>query len=233
MPPGGDYDRQVTPSERWLTALWPKLERHLPSAPATIVELGCGRFGGFVPRLRRAGYEALGIDPQAPEGLEYLRIEFEHSDLPSPLHGVIACTSLHHVSDPGEALARIAGALDPGGVLVVIEWDWEAVDEQTATWAFQRAEPDSWLSRRQEGWKASGQPWERYFRSWAGEHGIHGARELVRELDERFERVAYEPGPFFFADLADTGEADELEAIGSGQIRAVRIDYVGHVAAAR
>jgi SAM-dependent methyltransferase len=165
--------------------------------------------------------------------VEYLRTEFEHADLPSPLDGVIACTSLHHVTDPGEAVAKIATALDPGGVVVVIEWDWEAVDEQTARWAFQRAEPDSWLSRRHEGWNASGQPWERYFRSWAGEHGIHGAGELLSELDKRFERVACEPGPFFFADLTDTTEADELEAIGSGEIRAVRIDYLGQIVAAR
>ena len=191
------------------------------------MELGCGRFGGFVPRLRESGYEAYGIDPAAPEGDGYLPTEFERTELPSPLSAVIACTSLHHVADPAEVVARIADSLDPGGVLLVVEWDWEAVDEQTARWAFQRAEPDSWLSRRHEGWNASGQPWERYFRSWAGEHGIHSAGALLRELDERFQRVACERGPFFFADLTDTSEADESEAIRSGAIRAVRIDYLG------
>jgi SAM-dependent methyltransferase len=213
--------------ERWLSALWPRIQQYLPPAPATIVELGCGGLGGFVPRLRQSGYEALGIDPQAPNGAEYVQAEFEHSDLPTPLHGVIACTSLHHVADPGEVVAKIAAGLDPGGVLVVVEWDWEAIGEETARWAFERAEPDSWLSRRQEGWKASGQPWDGYFRTWASEHGIHGAPALLRELDERFQRVVCERGPFFFADLVQTGEADELEAISSGKIPAVRIDYVG------
>lgn len=213
--------------ERWLTALWPRVQEHLPPRPATIAELGCGRLGGFVPRLNQGGYEALGIDPQAPEGPDYVRAEFEHTDLPSPLHGVIACTSLHHVADPGAVVERIAAALDPEGVVVVVEWDWEEVDEASARWAFERAEPDSWLSRRREGWSASGQSWERYFRSWAGEHGIHGAPELLRELDARFQRVACQRGPFFFADLIDTSEADESEAIASGEIRAVRIDYVG------
>lgn len=217
--------------ERWLTALWPNVVRHLPPAPATIVELGCGKLGGFVPRLLEAGYEAVGIDPQAPEGAQFLRTEFERAELPSPLNGVIACTSLHHVSDPGEAVDKIAGALDPGGVVVVVEWDWEAVDEETARWAFERAEPDSWLSRRHEGWNAASQSWEEYFRSWASEHGIHAVGTLLRELDRRLERVACDRGPFFFADLTNTSEAEEAEAISSGRLRAVRIDYVGRRAA--
>ncbi len=213
--------------ERWLAALWPRVQQHLPPPPATIVELGCGRSGGFVPRLRRTGYEALGIDPAAPESAEYVRNEFEHSELPSPLNAVIACASLHHVADPREVVGRIADSLTAQGVLIVVEWDWEAVDVATASWCFQRAEPESWLSRRQEGWKASGQPWERYLQAWAAEHGIHSAGELLRELDERFQRVVCERGPYFFADLDETTEADEREAISSGEIQAARIDYVG------
>jgi SAM-dependent methyltransferase len=209
--------------------MWPKVEQHLPPAPATIVELGCGRFGGFVPRLRQRGYVALGVDPAAPEGDGYRRTEFEHSDLPSPLNGVIACTSLHHVADPTEVLEKIAGALSPQGVLIIVEWDWEAVDDATAQWCFHRANPDGWLSRRHEGWQASGQPWEDYLREWAGEHGIHSTRQLFRELDERFQREVCDRGPYFFADLSDTSEADELEAISAGEIRAARIDYVGRV----
>jgi SAM-dependent methyltransferase len=191
------------------------------------VELGCGRFGGFVPRLREAGYEALGIDPAAPDGEEYRRTKFENSDLPPQLDALIACTSLHHVADPGEVVAKIAGALAPTGAVIIVEWDWESVDEATACWGFERAEPDSWLSRRQDGWKASGQSWERYLRAWAGEHGIHSVGQLIRDLDGRFQRVVCDRGPIFFPDLADTTEADELDAIRSGAIRATRIDYVG------
>lgn len=195
------------------------------------MELGCGRAGGFVPRLVEGGYEATGIDPQAPDGDGYVQAEFEQIDLPSPLHGVIACTSLHHVADPGQVAEKIAAALEPGGAFVVVEWDWEAFDEASARWAFERAEPDSWLNRRQEGWNASGQPWEEYFRSWAGEHGIHRAEDLLRELDARFDRAVCERGAFYFADLTDTSEADELEAISAGEVQAARIEYVGHARA--
>jgi SAM-dependent methyltransferase len=220
----------VASDEQWLTALWPRVQAHLPPPPATIVELGCGRLGGFVPRLRQGGYEALGIDPTAPDGDEYRGTEFEKTELPPQLGGVIACTSLHHVGDPGEVVAKMAGALATPGVVIIVEWDWERVDEATARWCFERAEPDSWLRRRQDGWRTSGQSWERYLRAWAGEHGIHSAGQLLRYLDGRFQRVVCDRGPYFFADLTDTTEADELEAIDSGVIRATRIDYVGRLA---
>lgn len=216
--------------ERWLTALCPTIGEHLPPPPATIVELGCGRYGGFVPRLCDRGYEAIGVDPEAPAGDEYRRIEFERSELPGHLDGVIACTSLHHVADPDEVVAKMADGLAPGGVVIVVEWDWESFDEATARWCADRAEPESWLDRRLKGWRASGQPWEDYFRTWAGEHGIHSARELLHRLDKRFERIACTRGPFLFADLADVSQADELEAIGRGAIQALRVDFVGRPA---
>ena len=34
-------------------------------------------------------------------------------------------------------------------------------------------------------------------------------------------------GPYFFADLAGTSDADERAAVDAGRIRATRIDYVG------
>jgi SAM-dependent methyltransferase len=193
------------------------------------LEIGCGRLGGFVPRLHADGYEAVGIDPVAPEGDSYRRVEFEHSDLLSAPDGVIACTSLHHVAKPGEVLDKVATALAPAGVVIVMEWDWEGFDEATARWCFERLESESenWLHHRRDEWRASGQKWERYLRSWADDHGLHSARRLLRDLDQRFERVLCDRGPYFFAELTDTSEADELDAINAGRIRAVRIDYVG------
>src|SRR5947199_88780 len=72
----------MTPGERWLTTLWPLVHARLPAPPAHVVEIGCGPLGGFVPMLRANGYDALGIDPQAPEEPHYQRIEFERAELP-------------------------------------------------------------------------------------------------------------------------------------------------------
>lgn len=216
--------------ERWLAALWPAVRPYLPPPPALIVEIGCGRLGGLVPRLRENGYEAVGIDPVAPEGDSYRRTEFEHSDLGEALNGVIACTSLHHVSDPGRVLDKVASDLVPGGRVIVVEWDWENFDEATARWCFERlagSDEDGWLQRRHDAWMASGRTWEDYFHDWAHEHGLHSARRILRELDRRFEQVSSRRGPYFFSELSDTTESDELKAINTGRIQPARIDYIG------
>jgi SAM-dependent methyltransferase len=215
----------------WLEAMWPRVRLWLPAPPAVVLELGCGSVGGFVPALEGDGYEALGIDPDAPEGPRYRRVEFERSELPAAVDAVVASVSLHHVADAGEVLDRVAGALKPGGTVVVIEWDWESFDEASARWGFERldweTEDKGWLHRGYEHWQASGLPWDAYLRGWADGHGLHSARALVEGLDERFERVTCERGAYLFPELAGTSEADELDAIAAGRITALRVDWVG------
>ncbi len=209
--------------------MWPRVRSWLPAPPALVVELGCGSLGGFVPALEADGYAVLGIDPAAPEGPGYRRVEFERAELPSEVDAVVASVSLHHVADPHEVLNRIAGALRPGGVVAVMEWDWESLDEATARWGFERLDPaaDGWLPGTRERWRASGLAWDDALRRWAVGHGLHSAQALVRRLDERFERVRCERGAYLFPELAETTEADELQAIDAGLIRALRVDYVG------
>lgn len=211
--------------------MWPRVRSWLPAPPAVVVELGCGSLGGFVPALHADGYAALGIDPEAPEEPEYRRVEFERSELPPDVDALVASVSLHHVADPAGVLDRIAGALRPGGTIVVVEWDWESFDDASAQWAFERLDRDpeekGWLHRGYEHWQASGQPWDDYLRAWATGHGLHSARALVERLDERFELERCERGAYLFPELPNTTEADELEAIDAGLVRALRIDYVG------
>ena len=92
----------MTPGARWLDTLWPQIRPRLPAAPAHVVEVGCGSLGGFVPMLRADGYDAVGIDPQAPDDAHYQPIEFERAELPHQVDAVIASTSLHHVADPAQ-----------------------------------------------------------------------------------------------------------------------------------
>jgi SAM-dependent methyltransferase len=220
----------VTPDERWLAAVWPFVRARMPPAPARVLEIGCGPLGGFVPGLLGGGYDAVGVDPEAPDGPGYHRMEFEEYELPEPVDAVVACTSLHHVADPGGVLDRVAAALAPGGALVVVEWAWERFDEATARWCFARlgapgAEP-GWLHRRRDECTASGLPWEEFCRAWAAEEGLHTGRDILRELDARFEAMwAY--GPYLFADLTDTSEADEQAAIDAGEIQPTGIRYAG------
>jgi SAM-dependent methyltransferase len=219
----------VTPEERWLEAMWPVVRARLPAPPARVLEVGCGRLGGFVPVLLSNGYEAVGVDREAPDGADYRGVDFEELEPRGDVDAVLASRSLHHVGDAGEVVDHVARALAPGGTLVVIEWNWEAFDEPTAEWCFQRLRPEDegWLQRQRERWIGSGRPWGVAMREWAeGEH-LHPVDALVRLLDERFRREHLAEGPYFFTELAEVSEADELEAIQAGQIRATRVDYVG------
>jgi hypothetical protein len=221
----------VTPKERWLGALWPFVRSWLPAPPARVVEIGCGSLGGFVPMMRAAGYDAAGVDPQAPEGGCYHRVEFERYEASEPVRAVVACTSLHHVADIGNVLDRVQTALAADGSLVVIEWAWERFDEATARWCFDRlpapAGDPGWLQEGHDQWQAAGLPWGDYCRGWAQHEGLHAGQDIVGELDARFDRQLLAYGPYFFPDLAGISEADELAAIDAGQIQATRIAYAG------
>jgi SAM-dependent methyltransferase len=221
----------MTPDDPWLAAVWPIVRDQLPSAPATVLEVGCGSLGGFVPALLDAGYQGVGVDPEAPEGPDYRRMEFERFEPAQPIDCVVASLSLHHVADLGEALDRLQALLVPGGVLLVLEWAWERFDEPTARWCFARLAPPipgaepGWLHRHQERWAASGQPWDAYRRAWATEEGLHPGGAIVRGLDARFDRQRYTEGPYYFADLSNTSEAEEQAAIDTGHIQAGGIRY--------
>jgi SAM-dependent methyltransferase len=221
----------MTPDDPWLGAVWPFVRGQLPPAPATVLEVGCGTLGGFVPALLDAGYYAVGVDPEAPEGPAYRRTEFERYEPPQPVDWVVASLSLHHVADLKEVLDRLAALLVPGGVLVVVEWAWEQFDEATARWCFARlAPPDpgkepGWLHKHKERWTASGQPWDDYLRAWATEERLHPGEAIVRGLDARFDRQSYMEAPYFFTELADISEPEEQAAIDAGLIQAGGIRY--------
>jgi SAM-dependent methyltransferase len=202
----------------------------LPAPPARVLEIGCGPLGGFVPILRSSGYDAVGVDPKAPDEAGYRRVAFEQVEPRGDVDAVVASASLHHVADPVEIADRIARTLAPGGALVVVEWAWDEFDASTADWCFERLGSDGdagWLHRRRDEWMASGRPWGDYLLDWAQNERLHAPGSLLRVLDGRFDREYLAHGPYFFPHLVDTSEADERAAIEAGRIRATRVDYVG------
>jgi SAM-dependent methyltransferase len=221
----------MTSDERWLAANWPFVRASLPAMPARVVEIGCGPLGGFVPMMQAAGYQATGVDPEAPPGPSYRQVEFERYAVPGQLDAIVACTSLHHVADLAAVLDLMAGALVPGGRAVIVEWARERFDEATARWCFARlprpgADP-GWLGQRQAEWRESGQPWGACLESWVDAEGLHAGQDILYGLDARFDCHALAYGPYFFADLAATSDADEQAAIDGGLIQASRIQYAG------
>jgi SAM-dependent methyltransferase len=216
--------------QRWLDAQWKFVRPNLPPAPASVIDLGCGPYGGFVPALRRAGYEASGVDTDAPDEPGYYRVEFEGFTAARPADAVIACTSLHHVVDPDVVLEHVRAALHPGGALVVVEWDWPRFDERSARWCFARlgdTDPPGWLSRHRDRWRESGQPWPDYLASWAAEEGLHPGDALIAALTHQFDTVLLARGPYVFADLDGISPDDERAAIDRGELNATGIQFVG------
>jgi 2-polyprenyl-3-methyl-5-hydroxy-6-metoxy-1,4-benzoquinol methylase len=112
----------VSSSSEWLAAGWRFVRDQLPAAPATVLEIGCGPLGGFVPACIDAGYDAIGVDPSAPEGSPYRRTTFEELDEPRRFDAIVASASLHHVDDLDDVLDRAKAMLVPGGTIVVVEW---------------------------------------------------------------------------------------------------------------
>jgi hypothetical protein len=177
------------------------------------------------------GYQAVGVDPEAPEGPDYERVELECYDQPQPVGCVVASLSLHHVADLEEVLGRLEGLLIAGGVLVVVEWAWERFDEATARWCFARLAPPAtgaeagWLHKHQGRWSASGEAWDDHCRAWATEEGLHPGEGIVRGLDARFDRQLHVEAPYFFPDLVATSETEEQAAIDAGLIQPGGIRY--------
>lgn len=222
----------MRPEERWLEAVWPFVRDAIPNPASAVIEVGCGSVGGLVPALERAGHSAVGVDPEAPIGASYHRMEFESFRPDEPVDVVLACRSLHHVKDLDDVLDRITETLVPGGLLVLVEWAWERFDEATADWCFSRlaaptpAEDSGWLHHHRDRWAASGERWDVYLRGWAEREGLYEAQQILRGMDARLDRRTCDYGPYLFAELADTDPADEQRAIDDGKIAATGVRYV-------
>src|SRR5205823_5686280 len=146
------------------------------------------------------------VDPEAPDDAGYHRRAFEQFAPPWPADVIIACTSLHHTGDLAAVLDHTASTLRPGGLLIVIEWNWQRFDEHTARWCFDRLDRTAdrnWLHHHRDRWQASGQPWLNYLNTWAIREALHSGDSLLDALTQRFDTQTQSYGPYFYPDLAD------------------------------
>jgi hypothetical protein len=126
-------------------------------------------------------------------------------------------------------MRRIAQALQPDGVLIVLEWAWELFDEDSARWCFERLTDDDtgWVRGCRDDWLASGQPWASYLDGRTRAERFHSGQDMVDALTRSFATQELEYGPYFFADLRAVSAEDEQAAIADGAVRANGITYVG------
>src|SRR5215472_4747941 len=116
-----------------VTELLAFLRANLPEPPLRLLEIGAGD-GAVAVALSEAGYEVLAIDPN-PTGPDVRPVALHELDEPpGSFDAAVAVTSLHHVEPLEESIGRLAQLLEPGGVLVVDEFDVAAFDERAAAW---------------------------------------------------------------------------------------------------
>jgi SAM-dependent methyltransferase len=133
-----DLDAEVLRS--YLDELTDWARGHLGSAPGTIVDVGAGTGAATLALARRfEAAELIAID-HSPAMLDRLhaaavahgvadRVRTVRADLDTgwpavgPADLAWAASSLHHVADPDRVLAGVHAALNPGGLLVVVEMD--------------------------------------------------------------------------------------------------------------
>ncbi len=143
-----DFDREadhglLDPSVR---AAWVSLlAEHLPAAPATVLDLGCGT-GTLSVLLARGGYDVHGLDFSAEMVAAAERksqaagvsVSFTRADASLPPYDpgsadvVLARHVLWALPDPVHALRRWVELLRPEGRLVLIEGCWSTGSGLTA-----------------------------------------------------------------------------------------------------
>lgn len=196
----------------------------LPAPPARVLEVGCGQ-GELTTALAVAGHDVLGIDPAAPHGDLFRRIQLE--DLEPEEGGrdaVVAAHSLHHVVDLGHALDRIVTLLGRDGILLLDELAWDRMDEPTLDWLYgqQRALAAAGHGEAPVSLQALRDEWE------ATHLGVHGYEALRRELDARFEERAFAWTPFLHRLTGGVAtEVLEQALVDAGAIRPLGFRYAG------
>jgi len=164
-----------------------------------VIEIGCGDAGGLVPALVDAGYDATGVDPRAPEGERYRRVDFLEVD--GAYDAAVAGRVLHHLEPFDDALDHLA-SLAP--LLLVDEFAWDIIDEDLQRWY------EAEYARRPD---AVGPP---SLDEWRWRHpGLHPHDVVLRGLRARYEQ-ALEWVPYFHRWLGDVDSPDRIGYLWAG-----------------
>src|SRR5512142_3222593 len=106
---------------------------NLPEPPARVLEVGAGA-GDLARALRAGGYDVLAIDPKS-ETDDVRAVALADLDEPAAsFAAAVAVVSLHHVDPLEDSCRRLGEVIEPGGTLVVDEFDVGAFDLEAAAW---------------------------------------------------------------------------------------------------
>src|SRR3954465_12557272 len=176
----------------------------LPPSPRRVLEIGCGREGGLVEQLAAHGYDALGVDPEAPQGDRFVPGAFQSLD--GEWDAAVAGRVLHHVNPLGESLDKLA-RLAP--LLVVDEFASNRIDAAAQDWY-----ESQHRMLRAAGADPYGPP---SLDEWRTRHpGLHSDEVLLAALRAHYDELVLERLPYLYRWL----EGPASEALEQGLIEA-------------
>ncbi|ONI81217.1 hypothetical protein ALI144C_22045 [Actinosynnema sp. ALI-1.44] len=112
----------------------------LPTSPARILEVGCGR-GALAAALVDLGYDVTGVDRNvemaaaaSERGVSVIHADLH--DVTGEYDVVLFTRSLHHADDLDDILAHAATLLVAGGQIIIEEFAWELVDHAAADFLY-------------------------------------------------------------------------------------------------
>jgi len=189
---------------------------NLPDPPARVLEVGAGA-GRLAQALRAAGYEVVAIDPRSDND-DVRAVALADLDEPAgSFAAAVAVVSLHHVDPLEESCRRLGEVVEPGGTLIVDEFDVGAFDRGAAAW---------WLEQRH----ALGEEQSQTADELVADHRehLHPLERILVALDPYFELGLPLRGAWLHRwNLGDSLRIVEDEAIARGRLRAVGTRLVG------
>ena len=183
---------------------------NLPDPPARVLEVGAGA-GRLALALRAAGYEVLAIDPD-PSGDDVRAVALSELDEPAgSFAAAVAVVSLHHVDPLEESCRRLGELVEPGGTLVVDEFDVGAFDLGAAAW---------WLEQRRMLGAAEASTADELVEVHRAH--LHPLDEIIRALEAQFDVAPPLRGAYLYRwDLDESVRNVEEDLIARGQLPAV------------
>jgi ubiquinone/menaquinone biosynthesis C-methylase UbiE len=210
------------------------LDRHLPTPPARVLEVGAGD-GAVAVALADRGYAATALDlpggePRTHAGVEWIEADFLHYEPGRPFDAVLFTRSLHHMQPIERALDRAREALAPEGLLIAEEFAFDRVNVHTARWLYDLesvlvaagivapAPPEHEAERR---------PLARWRLEHQHDPPLASGHDMLAAVRERFELKAVEEAPYLYRYLGERMSAEPtadrvLETVFELEARLIR-----------
>jgi SAM-dependent methyltransferase len=192
---------------------------YLPAKPARLLEVGCGE-GHLAWQLDRLGYAVIAVDSSAEaigkaqrSGVVAYQAEWPDFET-AQVNAVLFTRSLHHIHHLEQAVAQAARLLKPGGLVIVDEFDFYAVDPVTIAWFYgslRLLEHCRQLHFTEEGVIKRLLAGEGDFALWQRDHAhdLHSVAAMWASLKTYFEPVVETSAPYLYRYLPPLLDSSE------------------------